>query len=312
MLSFSQPLNTVRLAVINTGSSAVYNAFCKLSRPYDALPVAYLRCRERNVKDALALCEQHGVFALVLGTSSLPLPVKLFSAAAVAPSISKHCDYLWRLVTQPTLEHFAVLAGQACLMPPEEMQLFKALYFETLRLGMLHDDLTVAEPLLRDADYTWFDVSAIRAADAPAARCHEPNGLYAEEACKLMYYIGLSNRARVLSLHGYRTFLSAGSLTARLVAQLIWHLAEGLAMRVSENLPEEAGHPAFKEIIVDTGIRGQELCFLQSVKTQRWWMKISDSDGNTCWMACTPADYQTACKGEIPARWLWYHQKSNC
>ncbi len=310
MNAFTQPLDTVRLAVINTGSGAVYEAFCRLFRQ-NAPPIAYLHCRRRDISAALAQCEEHGVFALVLGVNSIPLPVEPFSAVAITPSVSIHWNYFRQLVTQPTLERFAMLGCQSYLMPPEEIQLLQSFYFETLRLSALHDDLPVAEPLLRDADYAWFDVGAIRAADAPGASHHEPNGLYAEEACKLMYYAGLSNRTKVLLLHGYRRTLGTWSLTARLVGQLIWHLAEGLGMRVSEDLPKESGHHAFKEFVVDMGVRGRDLYFLQSVKTQRWWMKIYDNKETMRWIACAPSDYQTACKGEIPARWLWYYQKSN-
>ncbi len=309
-MTFPEQLKNAKLAVIDTGTKAVYKAFKGLYMHRD-FPVAYLRCRESEVSSALALCEQEGVFAMVMGAKEVLLPQKPFTAALIAPSASLQPLYVRKIINTSSLTDFSVLAHQIYLTPPADLEHLKKRYFETLRLGALREDMSLAEPLLRDADYVWFDICAVRAADAPQVKNPEPNGLYAEEACKLIHYVGLSNNTKVLFLHGYNTFLHSSSLTARLTAQLMWHLIEGLMMRIKENLSMASDNLGFKEIMVDMGVKGQELVFLYSMKTRRWWVKVIHNETDITWVPCSHGDYQTACKGEIPTRWLWYHQKFN-
>ncbi len=309
MKTFASALPTAGLALIDTGHKSVYKAFSGLYLHHSA-PVAYVRCKAAEVAAALALCEQHRVFALVLGLPETVVSSASFSAAVISPAVKADTYPFKDVLNHPALRHFTALAHQSYLTPPGDLELLKARYFECLRLGSLREDMTLSEPLLRDADYVWFDLNAIRVADAPQTRSQEPNGLYAEEACRLLHYVALSNKTKVLFIYGYNS-LSAKSITARLLAQLVWHVAEGLAVRVKEELSAAPGNPTFKEIMVDMGVRGQELYFMHSTITQRWWFKIVDNKEHESWIPCSPADYQTACRGEVPLRWLWYYQKLN-
>jgi hypothetical protein len=283
----------------------------------------------------LELCARNKVFAVVLGAASDNIRTTPSSVAVITPAVSLETPYLHRLLqpatttpctpapfdNTPYLQHllqhtlltnFAALAFQTYLTPAPLLEELNNRYFETLRLGAFRNNPSDAEPVLRDAEYVWFDLSAVRASDAPATLRPGPNGLYAEEACRLGQYIGSSGRTKVLFLFGYKPYIWTSSRTAQLVGQLLWHVAEAAAGRIHEHIENSiAGRPEFKEIIVDMGKQGQALHFANSLTTRRWWMKVPVAKDAAQWIACLPADYDTACHGEIPLRWLWYYQKLN-
>ena len=49
-----------------------------------------------------------------------------------------------------------------------------------------------------------------------------------------------------------------------------------------------------------------------SAATGRWWIEVPVIKKNTTeLLACTAADYQTACEGQVPVRWLYYYNRLN-
>ena len=307
---FAQTLPQAQLAVINAGSSAVYKAF-KALYPHSKYKMAYLKCSKKEVSAALALCEKEKVFALVLGVAETVLPQQSFSAAVITPSIALHQPYLRNLFHHQALGYCAALGYQTYLSPAADLDKLKTRYFESLRLGTLRENITLAEPLLRNADYVWLDLTTVRASDAPQRKHLNPNGLYAEEACQIVHYVALSNNAKSLFINGFSS-LRLNKITVHLLAQLIWHVAEGLSTRIKEDLVNISENTAFKEIMVDMGVSGQEIYFIYSETTQRWWIKVPDNKMNTHFIPCDHSDYQVACQGNIPVRWLWHYQKLNC
>ena len=311
LTQFSRALPQAQLAVINTSSGAIYKAFKSLY-PQSEYTVAYLKCRVGQVPAALALCEKEHVFALVLGLSETALPQQAFLAAVITPAIDLRQPYLRNLFNQQTLGYCAAIGFQTYLSPPADVETLKTHYFESLRLGALRENIALAEPLLREADYVWFDLTTVRASDVRKRKHLMPNGLYAEEACRLVHYIAISDHAKVLFMHGFSRLPCLSKLTVQLLAQMIWHLAEGLKGRVEEELLNISPTMALKEIMVDMGIKGQELYFLYSETTQRWWIKVPYNKTDTRWISCDHDDYQMACRGKVPVRWLWHYQKLNC
>ena len=315
----------------------MYRAFKRL-HTHQVQDVAYTSCSLLNLEKVLALCVRSEVFTVVLGAAPDNIFTTPSSVAVIAPSVSCKVLYLRRLlwpsaqrpmaaactpvpfgapcVSEPVhpvwLTGFSALAFQTYLTPAAVLKELDNRYCETLRLGAFRNNPEAAEPVLRDADYVWFDLSAVRASDAPSTAHPGPNGLYAEEACRLGHYTGVSNHAKALFLFGYRSCLSASSRTAQLAGQVLWHVAEGVAGRICENVEQgAAGRPEFKEIMVNMGKQGQTLHFLNSLTTRRWWMKVPVAKAAAPWISCLPADYDTACRGEVPLRWLWHYQKLN-
>jgi formiminoglutamase len=309
--NFAEALPAAQIAIINTGNSAVYRAFKHLCL-HQVRTVAYTSCNPSNLAEQLALCVRNEVLTVVLGAAPDNIPATPSSVAVITPAISFERPYIRRLLHHTPLTDFSALAFQTYLTPALVLEALNENYFETLRLGAFRSNPAEAEPVLRDAEYVWLDFSAVRASDAPSTSHPCPNGLYAEEVCQLGHYIGLSNRAKVLFLFGYKRYICASSRTAQLVGQLLWHVAEAAASRIYEKV--EAGvttRSGFKEIIVDMGKQGQALHFITSLTTRRWWMKVPVTSAVEQWIPCLPTDYDTACRGEVPLRWLWHYQRLN-
>jgi formiminoglutamase len=309
--NFAEELSAAQIAIINTGNRAVCRAF-KYLCAQQAQKVVYVACSPSNLAERLALCVRRGVFTVVLGATPDNVPVTPSSVAVIAPAISLEVPYLQRLLQHAPLTDFSALAFQTYLTPASVLEMLNSRYFETLRLGAFRSNPAEAEPVLRDAEYVWLDLSAVRASDAPATLHPGPNGLYAEEVCQLGHYIGSSSCAKVLFLFGYKRCIGAASHMAQLIAQLLWHVAEAAATRIYEKIEASVVlQSGFREFIVDMGKQEQTLHFVTSLTTRRWWMKIPVAKSDVQWVSCLSTDYDTACRGEVPLRWLWHYQKLN-
>jgi hypothetical protein len=169
------------------------------------------------------------------------------------------------------LETLNVLAYQTYLSSPADVRALGSRYCELMRLGAIRDGVKHAEPLLRDADVLCAGVNAVRWCDAPAAINPSPNGLYAEEMCQLVRFATFSDKLKACYLGGFNLMSDSQRQTAKLVAQVIWHIADGLACRVGDDpaLPKTC-----RKLQVEMGSKDQRLVFYQSKATARWWMAI--------------------------------------
>lgn len=209
------------------------------------------------------------------------------------------------------LSYFAWLGYQVYHTNPSVLQMVHEGAHETLRLGQFRQHPTWAEPLLREASHHFIDLAAVRAADAPDLPQPTPNGLYAEELCTLGRFVGMSASFTSAFLYGYNPSLPAEALSTQLVAQLVWHITEGLAVAVREDPTSDSAQ--FERKAVQLGEEGQELIFLHSRQSGRWWMEVPIvKEPNEChFISCSVDDYALACKGEVPIKWLFYYQKYN-
>jgi hypothetical protein len=210
-----------------------------------------------------------------------------------------------------TLQHFAWLGFQNYLADNATLETIGTRFFESLRLGEFRNNPRSAEPLLRDASVHFVDLKAVRHSDAPDGLGMSPNGLYAEEICTLGRYIGLSTRFRLSVIYGYPSSANNNSLVSKLVAQVIWHITEGLAVSFPEYPEKDPSR--FQRKVVQLGDGGQEMVFLQSRQSGRWWIEVPNLKelSSPMLISCSIDDYKTACRGEIPLKWLFFYQKSN-
>src|SRR5690606_39675649 len=68
------------------------------------------------------------------------------------------------------------------------------MYFEAYRLVEIISNITIAEPVFRDADLISFDINAIKSSDLGFFSTFNPNGFDGREVCALARYAGLSDR----------------------------------------------------------------------------------------------------------------------
>jgi formiminoglutamase len=162
------------------------------------------------------------------------------------------------------------------------------------------------EPALRSAHFASWDLSAIRQADAPGNIQPSPNGFYAEEACLLARYAGLSSNIRSVGFYNYVPSSDINGQTAHLCAQMIWYFVDGFLNRYPESPIENQDD--FLKFITSIQNNSYQIVFYKSRRTDRWWMEVPinerEYEGTKHIMPCSYNDYVTATREEIPDRWL--------
>jgi hypothetical protein len=180
-------------------------------------------------------------------------------------------------------------------MHPDMLEMIDRLRFDCFRVGKVKEAIEQIEPAIRNSHFVSFDIAAIQHAHAPANRI-TPNGFTGEEACTLLQYAGMSRQCSSIGLYGYDPGNDVHSMTAKQMAQMIWYLMDGIRSGKEEAHLEhthEFNHfnMAFAEV---------STTFLQSKRSGRWWMQISEKK----YVACSYQDYLTACNNDIPEAWL--------
>jgi len=222
--------------------------------------------------------------------------------------------YLQHLLTHdPTyLFNLSILGYQSFLVDEDALAMMEKLYFDTFRLGKVRENMKNIEPVVRQANLMSIDMSSIRQADAPAATHPSPNGFYAEEACLLSRYAGLSGKMESLGVHEIEAEMDQRGQTMHLAAQMMWYFAEGYANRNMESPIEDAED--FFKYITNLKSHAYQIIFYKSKMTDRWWMEVPiDTDNPTLEsqkiIPCAYDDYVAASNDEIPDRWWHALQK---
>ena len=225
----------------------------------------------------------------------------------MTPENSDKSLYLNEMVTDPEgrLFDFCHLGHQAYLNDPLATDRLSELLFDHFRLGILRDDLREAEPVMRNSDIAFFSLSSVRQPEAPGTTFPSANGFTGEEACQLARYAGLSDRLTLLALTDYEPARDTSGQTAGLAAQLIWFFLQGVSQRKAEYPFTDIKD--YQKYTVNLAQSGHELVFFKSPLSNRWWMQVPYPDPKyqrSVIIACSLRDYQTACDGDIPDRWL--------
>lgn len=174
--------------------------------------------------------------------------------------------------------------------------------FEAYRLGLVRNNISAFEPIVRDANVLNVSLNSVKSSDAPAAHFPSPNGLSGDEMCQLAFYGGYSSRLKIFNISGIEPATDLRNVTSVLASQALWYLFEGFA----NNTYEDPGlNPEnFVKYHIHIDMANQDLAFYYSNLTQRWWMEVSlDSDKRKVLISCNANDYELACKQEIPERW---------
>ena len=202
------------------------------------------------------------------------------------------------------------IAHQRYLNDQNVINKLNELFFNSVRLGLIRADISCIEPIVRDVDILSYDISAIRQSDAPANQNPSPNGLYADEACQIAKYSGLSDSISSFGIYELNPNYEQNNQTAHLAAQIIWHFIEGFSSRRIEN--PSSKNKDFKVFIVGHEDLEYDITFYKSLVTDRWWMEIPKINSSyPIIVACSNDDYQQACKHEVPDLWWKSYQKIN-
>lgn len=216
-------------------------------------------------------------------------------------------SYLYKLFAHRPhfLENYMQLGYQSFLVNPNQVEVLRKKHLECYRLGYLLEDLKRIEPLLRNTDMISLDVAALRYADAPAQSKASPNGFSAHDICKIGRYAGISDKVSSFGIYEYQVDKDQNQLTAQLLAQTIWHFISGYYDRYTEIPDDDSKDFIFHTVTLNE--HDDEMKFVKSLRTGRWWMKVPllyNDEKNFELIPCTEEEYETACRCEIPERWM--------
>jgi len=272
-----------------------------------------------------SLLSNNIVVILIGGTQELTIPVfqllESYKSNINLTTIDRTIDIV-KDVVKPSAESYLTelifkkrllfkycnLGHQIHLTDKENIDLIGKLYHDIIRLGEVRSDITSTEPILRDSDIVSFDISAIRQSDAPAFVNPSPSGFYAEEACQLGRYSGISDRVMVFGLFEINPKYDVLNQTSSLAAQIIWYFLDGYSCRNPEYPDSE--NKNFKTFIVGHSDLDYEMTFYKSLISERWWMEVPNpKNKKSVMVSCSYSDYQKACAQEVPDLWWKSFQK---
>jgi hypothetical protein len=219
-------------------------------------------------------------------------------------------SYLTRIIVEEpnNLFNYSNLGYQTYFNSQEEIDLIEKLYFDAHRLGEVCGDLSVAEPVFRDADMVMVDMTSVKSSDSGNIVKFMPNGFDGKEICTLARYAGISDKVSSFGIFNHEDTRQE----AALVAQVIWYFVEGVHYRSNEYPFGSKEH--YIKYIVPT--EDEELIFYKSDRTDRWWIEVPFATSvnnklkrNTL-LPCTHNDYVNACNNGYPER-LWKAQRKN-
>ena len=213
-------------------------------------------------------------------------------------------SYMSKIIMEKpnVLNNYTNLGFQSYYCALEEKDLMNKLYFESIRLGKILDDVSLAEPILRDSDVVGMDMKSLSWEAVADPLKGQPNGIDSRTICSLTRYAGISDRVSFLGIYE----MPSTPMMNQLLAQMIWYFIEGFQYRFSE-------HPVlFSEDFIKYSVTlsDQTMVFYKSEKSQRWWMELTndshlDNKSKTSTLlACTRKDYDDATRDVVPERWF--------
>lgn len=219
-------------------------------------------------------------------------------------------SYLTKIIMEEpnNLLGFSNVGYQVYYNAQEEIDLVEKLFFDAYRLGEVTNDITLVEPVLRDADLISIDFYSVQSAYTGNFSKFVPNGFTGKEICALARYAGISDRVSIFGI-----FNTDGNLVSEAVlqSQIIWYFIEGYCCRYKE-FPETEINDYLKYIVSLSD--DEELVFYKSEISQRWWMKVvydkepENKLNSITLLPCRYEDYLEASQGVYPERW-WKAQK---
>ncbi|MFE3866971.1 formimidoylglutamase [Flavobacterium sp. LS2P90] len=219
-------------------------------------------------------------------------------------------SYLTKIIIDEpnNLFNYCNIGYQTYYNSQEEIDLIEKLFFDGYRLGEISNNISLSEPVFRDADLVSIDLTAIKSSDSGNFISFTPNGFNGKEICSLSRYAGISDKVSLLGIFNHNNSAQESAI----MAQIIWYFIEGFHYRSNE-YPYGSRENYIKYIVP---MEEEELVFYKSDKTDRWWIEIPFiSNGNNklkrnTLLPCSYDEYLLACNQELPERW-WKAQRKN-
>ncbi len=216
-------------------------------------------------------------------------------------------NYLYNILhnNKSTFNHYINIGYQTYLNDQQVINRFLKRKSELIRIGDVRKAIHLTEPYFRDSDVAVIDISAVRQSDAPGTISPSPNGFYGEEICTLARYAGISDNLKVFGLFDVDPDIDIRSQTSALAAQIVWFFLEGFSQKQYETpFLGKGSSGRFTRYHVGVSDLDDDLIFVKSNLTDRWWMEFLRGDDEPLYIACSHEDYLKANRDEIPGRWV--------
>lgn len=219
-------------------------------------------------------------------------------------------SYLTKIIVDEpnNLFNYSNIGFQTYYNSQEEIDLIEKLFFDAYRLGDVSNNISIAEPVFRDADIVCVDLTSVKSSDSGNFATFTPNGFNGKEICALARYSGISDKVSLFGIFNH----NSTQQESMLIAQIIWYFIEGVHYRSNE-YPFGSKENYLKYIVP---LEDEELVFYKSNKTDRWWIEIpfiSNANNKlkkSTLLPCSYEEYLAACNQEVPERW-WKAQRKN-
>ena len=213
------------------------------------------------------------------------------------------------IIDEPNnLFNFCNIGYQTYYNSQEEIDLVEKLFFDAYRLGEVSNNISISEPVFRDADLVSIDLRAVKSSDSGNFIDFNPNGFNGKEICSLSRYAGISDKVTSFGVFNHNN----SKQEAVIIAQICWYFIEGYHYRSNE-YPFGSRENYLKYIVP---LEEEDLVFYKSAKTDRWWIEIpyvlssSNKLKKNTLLPCSYEEYLAACNQEMPERW-WKAQRKN-
>jgi arginase family enzyme len=277
-----------------------------------------------GLTDVLTLLFTENIFPVLIGGSSALVPAidKALSRQKIRYTLTaidaridfnnerKEIDsfnYLNTIINnhKSTFNHYINIGFQTYLNDQQVINRFLKRRSELVRIGDVRQAIYLTEPLFRDSDAAIFDISSVRQSDAPGTISPSPNGFYGEEICLLARYAGISDKLKVFGLFDVNPEFDLRSQTSGLAAQILWFFLEGFSQKQYETPSLSISNSGrFIKYHVRVTDLEDDLIFVKSNLTDRWWIVIPMEKDQDQYVACSHEDYLKANRNEVPDRWV--------
>jgi arginase family enzyme len=219
-------------------------------------------------------------------------------------------SYLTKIIiNEPNnLFNYCNIGYQTYYNSQEEIDLIEKLFFDAYRLGEVSNNISISEPVFRDADVVSIDLNSVKSSDSGNFVAFNPNGFNGKEICSLSRYAGISDKVSLFGVFNHNN----SKQESVIIAQIFWYFIEGYHYRSNE-YPFGSRENYLKYIVP---LEEEDLVFYKSNKTERWWIEIpfiasgSNKLKKNTLLPCSYEEYLAACNQEMPERW-WKAQRKN-
>ncbi|WP_281323338.1 formimidoylglutamase [Flavobacterium aestivum] len=221
-------------------------------------------------------------------------------------------SYLTKIIiNEPNnLFNYCNVGYQTYYNSQEEIDLIEKLFFDAYRLGEVSNNISISEPVFRDADMVSIDLNSVKSSDSGNFVSFNPNGFNGKEICALSRYAGISDKVSLFGVFNHNN----SKQESVIIAQIFWYFIEGYHYRSNEY--PFGSRENYLKYNVPLELEEEDLVFYKSNKTDRWWIEIpfisngSNKLKKNTLLPCSYEEYLAACNQEMPERW-WKAQRKN-